>query len=148
MNNFEVEIPESDAIGLSQRIDHSIATRRARAAELGLDFDTMAGLAAMDDAADAMALLQLSSDAVQLAQEPLGPPVRPWGHPLLWLKQKSHALVLHYVSRLGYRQMVFNKAAVRLLERILAEREAELAQLKAQVADLAQQLRSLEQRER
>jgi hypothetical protein len=148
MNDFEVEIPESDAIWLSQRIAQNIATRRARAAQLGLDFEKMAGLTDMADAATAMALLQISCDAIQLEQEPLGPPVRPWRHPLLWLKQKSHALVLHYVSRLGYRQMVFNKAAVRLLEHILAEHEAEVAQLKAQFADLAQQLRSVEQQER
>ena len=105
----------------------------------------MAGHTPTGDPLDeALALVRLSHSAIRLGHDPLGPPVRPWRRPLLWLKQQAHALAAYYANRLGQRQMVFNGGALPLLEHILAQHRAETARLQAQIAELSDRVRALE----
>jgi hypothetical protein len=145
MIGFEIRDPEIDTVALAQRITQDIGARRARAAELGLDFEAIAGSASASSLDEALALIQLSYDSIHLDPKPLGPAVIPWHHPLRWFKQQAHALAVYYVNRLGYRQMVFNSGTLQLLEQLLVEGKAEVTHLRAQVADLTERLSALEQ---
>lgn len=143
--SFEIRDSAIDTVALSKRIEQGISVRRARAVELGLDFEAMAGLTSFSDLDEALTLIRLSYDAIRLEPEFLGPPTSPWRHPFRWFKQQAHSLVVYYVNRLGCRQMVFNCGGWQLLEFLLTEHQAELTRLRGQVADLAEQLRNMEQ---
>jgi hypothetical protein len=126
-------------------VSKHITARRTRAVELNLDFEELAGLTSASGLDEALALILLSYDSIHLDVESLGLAVLPWRHPLRWFKQQAHALVVYYVNRLGYRQMVFNGGTLQLLEQLLVEGKAEVFRLRAQVADLTERLAALEQ---
>jgi hypothetical protein len=143
--SFEIRDPAIDSARLAERIRQDVAGRRARAAELGIDFEAIAGLRTEDGLENALDVMRLSYALIQVPLELAGAPARPWRHPLRWLKRQTHLLALYYVNVLGYRQGVFNSAAVRLIELLLAEQRAELARLQAQVDDLREQLAAVQQ---
>jgi hypothetical protein len=145
MIGFEIRDAEVDIATLAQRITQDIAARRARAAEVGLDFEAIAGPASASSLDEALTLIRLSYASISLDPEPLGPAAIPWRHPLRWFKRQAHALVVYYVNRLGYRQMVFNSGTLQLLEQLLVEGKAEVTHLRTQVADLTERLVALEQ---
>lgn len=145
MTGFEIRDPEIDSVALAERVAKHITARRARSAELNLDFEELAGLTSASGLDEALALIRLSYDSIHLDPEPLGPRVRPWRHPLRWFKQQAHALAVYYVNRLGDRQMVFNSGTLQLLEHLLNEQKAEVVRLKGQIADLTERLLAIEQ---
>jgi hypothetical protein len=145
MSDLEIRDPEIDSVALAERVAKHITARRARAAELNLDFEELAGLTSASGLDEALALIPPSCDSIHLDPEPLGPRVRPWRHPLCWFKQQAHALAVYYVNRLGYRQMVFNDSTLQLLKHLLVEGKAEVTHLRTQVADLTERLAALEQ---
>jgi hypothetical protein len=144
--SFEIRDSEIDTHTLAQRIAQAIVARRARAAELGLDFDVIAGLKPGGELDQLLGLIRLSYQAIHLEPDHPPSPARLWRHPLGWLKQQFHTLVIYYVNRLGYRQMVFNAGTVRVLEHLLARYDEAVNDLRAQVDDLSARLQDAEHR--
>jgi hypothetical protein len=144
MTGFEIRDPEIDSAALAERMAMHITVRRTRAAELDLDFEELAGLTSASGLDEALALIQLACGSLHMEPRPHGRPVRSWRHPLRWFKQELHALVIYYVNRLAYRQMIFNNGVLQLLEHLLAEHKADVTCLRVQVADLTERLLDIE----
>lgn len=145
MNGFVIKDAEIDTTALVRRIEEGLAHRRNRAAELGIDFEAMAGLQSVDGPAHWLALTRLSCQAVHVQPDHFDASLRLWRHPLGWLRQQARVLVTYYVNRLSARQGVFNVGMMHLLEDTMAAKDAEIRDLKAQVIALRDRLQDLEQ---
>lgn len=142
---FEIRDPAIDEMELARRVEKNTPARRARAAELGLDFEAMSTPMPASQPEQWLALAWLSCRAIRLQADTFDPIARPWRQPLRWLRHQLHALVVYHTNRLGDRQMVFNMGVLQLLEHQVDEQQALVRDLRVQVADLEARLRDLQQ---
>jgi hypothetical protein len=142
---FEIRDPAIDEMELARRVEKNTPARRARAAELGLDFEAMSTPMPASQPEQWLALAWLSCHAIRLQADTFETIAHPWYRPLRWLRRQIHKLVTYYTNRLGYRQMVFNIGVLQVLEHHLYEQQALVRDLSMQVADLEARLHDLQQ---
>jgi hypothetical protein len=145
-----IGLPEADLSTLKHRLMESIARRRDLAAAQGLGFDQLASGAGLPALANEDPLAHLTVFQDRICVQPSRVDrfltgIRLVDDILTRLRREVHNVAIFYCNRLGQRQMLFNRALVRLMvttgerEQTVEALNVRLAQLEARIAELERQ---------